>query len=253
MKVRNASRVALVAACAAIVGTAVGVPSAGAQSLNGWIGPASVNGQNYLHYSTISNTPLFADTRMYTTFGNALPAYYFGVRSRLFLSGALCAINPAKYNSAPAASITDPTSGDCGPGWYNSHGFVLAKDTNGYQQLVTFPTDPLYWEAGAAAAEVPESARELRTNDKGQTVGSGEAAQSDADLPDLILSYGTKGEIGYIKSADIPAAPTTEDEIRQLPHVTQADGSAVAAQPSVTIPLYAEDGTTVVGEFRVGN
>ncbi|APE12751.1 hypothetical protein BO226_25775 (plasmid) [Rhodococcus sp. 2G] len=191
---------------------------------------------------------------MYTAFGGALPAYYFGVRSRLFLSGALCAINPAKYNTSPASSITDPTSGDCGPGWYNSHGFALAKDTNGFQQLITFPTDPLYWETNTPApVEVSESERALRTNEQGQTIGSGEDAQSDAELPDLVLAYGTEGQLGYIRSADIPAPPATEDEVRNLPKVAQPDGTVVATQPSVTIPLYADDGVSVIGDFRIGN
>jgi hypothetical protein len=226
-------------------------PSASAASVNGWIGPTPVvNGNSYLHYSTISNTPLFADTRIYTSFGYAVPAYTMGVRSRLFKSGALCVINPVKYNATSTGSLTGPTSGDCGPGSYNSHGFVLVDDGTDYQEFVTFPTNPLDW--GGAAAAPASAAQEIQQNSRGETFGSAESITDDADLPDLILSIGTNGQTGYIKSSDIPATPATKAQAASLPESTDSSGQRVRTTSAKTVPLYESDGTTVVGQFRIG-
>lgn len=238
MSVKSFVRSLLVAGAAVTVVSTAVAPSASAASLNGWIGPTPVvNGNSYLHYSTISNTPLFASTRIYTSFGYAVPAYTLGVRSRLFKSGALCVINSVKYNTTSTGSLTDPTSGDCGPGWYNSHGFVLVDDGTNYQEFVTFPTDPLQWGEAAAA---PAADQRIERNSRGQTYGSAASITDDADLPDLILSVGTNGRTGYIRSADIPATPKTK-----------AEATALRGASAKTVPVYESDGTTVVDQFRI--
>lgn len=244
---------AVLAIGSALAISATAAPTASAASQNGWIGPTpTINGNSYLHYSTISNTPLFADTRIYTSFGFAVPAYTLGVRSRLFKSGALCVINPVKYNATPTGSLTGPTSGDCGPGSYNSHGFVLVDDGTDYQEFITFPTNPLNWGGSSAAATTQKSAP-VERNARGQSYGSAATTTKDADLPDLILSIGTKSETGYIKASDLPPTPKTKAEAAALPKTTDASGRAVSTAQSKTIPLYKSDGTTVIGQFRVGS
>ena len=72
---------------------------------------------------------------------------------------------------------------------------------------------------------------ESGTNTQGETFGS--AANPD-DAPDLIASYGTNGELGYVKTSDLPATDP---------------GSSTGQRYS--IPLYANDGQTVKGEFTI--
>ncbi|MCQ4118390.1 hypothetical protein [Rhodococcus tibetensis] len=73
--------------------------------------------------------------------------------------------------------------------------------------------------------------------------------QSDAELPDLVLAYGTNGETGYVKSSALTTAPATVEEVTKLPTTTLADGTTVFSAGPSTVPLYAEDGVTVIGEF----
>lgn len=101
-----------------------------------------------------------------------MPSAFIGVRSRLFSSGALRVIKPYKYNSSPASSVNDPTTGDCGPGFYNSHGFVRAFNGTTYQEFVTFPSDPLEFTAPAARG----------TNEQGESYGSGRMRRSMLSL-----------------------------------------------------------------------
>lgn len=237
-------------ACVAVAATATAIaPVADAATKDGWIGPTPIiNGNSYLHYSTISNTPLFANTRIYTSFGYAVPAYTMGVRSRLFKSGALCVINPVKYNATATGSLTDPTSGDCGPGWYNSHGFVLVDDGTNYQEFVTFPTDPLKWgESGAA----PAVDTKIKRNENGQTYGSAAEITDDSQLPDLVSAIGTNGRSGYIKSADIPKTPKTKAQARALPERTEPSGQRVRATAPKRVPVYESNGTTIIDQFQV--
>ena len=218
------------------LGLSLGTGAAGAQTLSGWIGPtAPSNGIIYLHYSTISNTPLYAETRVYTQLGSVTPPHDMGVQSRLFKSGVMCKINDFKYNSVAANSFTDRTSGDCGTGSYNSHGFVSVFDGSNYVTYPTFPTNPLNYTAPPAltarGADSFTGKAESGTNSRGETFGS--AADPD-NSPDLIASYGTNGELGYVKASDLPAA----------------DPNSRAGQGS-SIPLYASDGQTVKGEFTI--
>ncbi|WP_328811714.1 hypothetical protein [Rhodococcus sp. NBC_00294] len=238
MKKLSAARSAIAVAAAMAALTVAGAPAASADTRTGWVGSTGpVNGQLYLHTSTISNTPLFADTRIYTAFGGTVPSAFIGVRSRLFSSGALCVIKPYKYNSSPASSVNDPTTGDCGPGFYNSHGFVRAFNGTTYQEFVTFPSDPLEFTAPAARG----------TNEQGESYGSGEDAKVDAELPDLVLAYGTDGQLGYVRAADIAEPQLDKSQIEALDEV---NGSFV--QETRVVPLLASDGATTLGEFRIG-
>lgn len=82
------------------------------------------------------------------------------------------------------------------------------------------------------------------TNSNGQTYGSDEHATSMATEPDLILAQGTNGKTGYVLKSDL------------FGHLPQNPQQAVAmdaqAEQSHTIPLYASNGTTVIGTFKVG-
>jgi hypothetical protein len=76
-------------------------------------------------------------------------------------------------------------------------------------------------------------------NERGITYGSALGANSPADEPDLILAYGVDGTLGYVLKTDLYGEDPASPEV----------AAARATTQRVSIPLYAEDGTTVIGEF----
>lgn len=208
--------------------------AASAQSQTGWVGPTpAVNGVVYLHSSTISDTPaLAASTAIYPAFGQPVPAFRIGVQSRLFKSGVLCQITPWQYNPNSTARLENKTSGNCGTGSYNSHGFVQATDGVNSSTFVTFPTNPIDYTAPAAARSAQTAAPadlSTGTNTNGETFGSAAEADSPESVPDLIASYGNDGTFGYVKADDVVSVDDA----------------------TTSVPLYSSDGTTVLGSLDV--
>jgi hypothetical protein len=81
------------------------------------------------------------------------------------------------------------------------------------------------------------------TNANGQTYGSLLKSTSSATDPDLVQVIATNSEAGYVYSSQLnQAAPSSP-------------AAAVAQQAANTtgqfIPVYAQDGTTVIGQFEV--
>ena len=74
-------------------------------------------------------------------------------------------------------------------------------------------------------------------NENGMTYGSGARVDADDPGPDLVAAYGIHGRCGFIRSADRQGA--TE----------RVAGSDPGGRD---IPLYAQDGVTVIGSFRIG-
>jgi hypothetical protein len=222
----------------------IGAGDASAATKVSWVGPTppGQGGQIYLTTSTINNAPLEASSRIYTSFGNSVPAAEMGVQARLFKSGVLCQITSYIYNPLPANTLTTNTYGDCGSGSYNSHGFVRYWTGTAYGDFLTFPTDPLNFTAPPAARSTQEApATTITTNSRGQTAGSAENARTPDEQPDLIAAYGTNGEAGYIKKQDLA---------KDQPN-TPTEASSLSRSRAQTVPLYALDGTTTVGSFTI--
>jgi len=97
--------------------------------------------------------------------------------------------------------------------------------------------------ATAAQGNNAPSSPSYSVNDSGETYGSARSATSPAEEPDLIEAMATNGEVGYVRGSDLTLPATTpEDNIRN---------NDVYAR-GFTIPVYASDGKTVIGEFVVG-
>jgi hypothetical protein len=78
-------------------------------------------------------------------------------------------------------------------------------------------------------------------NDSGMTYGSGAGIDADDPGPDLVSAYGTNGRCGFVRGADLPRPGRTL-------------AGAIAATPEEReIPLYAQDGVTVIGTFGGGS
>lgn len=229
----------------------MGTPSALAATSTGWTGSTgNVGGTLYLHNSSITNSPAVrADSSAWTVFGELIVPGNVGILTRLFKSGVLCEAQGYFYITAPANTYTLSTSGaDCGPGSYNSHGLQKFWDGSKYVDAITFPSSPLDFPApaGRAAEEAPAPF----VNERGERGGSAEGIESDAELPDLIAAYGTNNEVGYVKKTDLVSGPVSKDQALALP-TTTSGATEGHHEPSRTVPLYGEDGVTVLGEFRI--
>ncbi|MDF2938676.1 MAG: hypothetical protein K0Q90_4049 [Paenibacillaceae bacterium] len=96
-------------------------------------------------------------------------------------------------------------------------------------------------------APVPQtegkSKHELPRNNDGKAYGSLSDAKSFEDAPDLISAQGIDGTGGYIKFTDaFEEAPRNPEEAIER-QKNRIPGSRL-------IPLYDQDGVTVIGQFR---
>lgn len=81
-------------------------------------------------------------------------------------------------------------------------------------------------------------------NESGLTYGGDVYGEDHLD-PDLILAYGTNGELGYVYSRDLnPSNPKTPEEA--LNNQREKDGQML-------IPLYDKEGVEVIGQFLLGD
>ncbi len=81
-------------------------------------------------------------------------------------------------------------------------------------------------------------------NANGMTYGSGANIDEHDPGPDLILAYGVDGTLGYVRSTDRPQAARTLAEARAAMESADPTGH--------DIPLYAQDGVTVIGSLHIG-
>lgn len=80
-------------------------------------------------------------------------------------------------------------------------------------------------------------------NVHGQTYGSQLESVSPATDPDLIQAIATNGAVGYVRSKDLNVP---------LPSTPEAALAQARASVQRSIPVYAQDGQTVIGAFVVG-
>ena len=92
----------------------------------------------------------------------------------------------------------------------------------------------------------PSSGPTYPVNVKGQTYGSGVNATSTQG-PDLIAVQATNGKSGYAYRTQLdPPLPT------KLLTPKQVDTQDARAAKGYTIPVYAVNGTAVIGKFMIG-
>ncbi len=95
---------------------------------------------------------------------------------------------------------------------------------------------------------------EYPLNKAGQTYGSSLNATSPADEPDLILVYTTDGELGYAKKVDLDHASGADIQSPEEAVAWQKAKDKLArsgVNADETVPVYKEDGTTLIGEFTL--
>jgi hypothetical protein len=88
-----------------------------------------------------------------------------------------------------------------------------------------------------------------KVNGQGETYGSAERALAPSQLPDLIQVQATNGVTGYIKKADLLGPAPTLQQVLGYPRDSQ--GNFVAPPTATSLPVYASNGATQVGDFEV--
>lgn len=201
-------------AATVLVGVAAAVlslpGSASAQTEIGWTGSTPVyDGNLYLHNSSISNDAgIVARTKLWTATGATVAPGFLGVRARLFKSGVVCEVVGYRFNTAWTSTLESASTADCGPGSYNSHGFIKVNSSSGTHEFFTFPSNPLNF-AGSASARSANSEDAVVPQD---TVTVGDAtygpynASDEGAQPDFVAAFTDSGEIGYVNSAALDAA-----------------------------------------------
>jgi hypothetical protein len=119
---------------------------------------------------------------------------------------------------------------------------------------------PQYIEAAksdTAVSTTPEEEKtDWPTNTSGQTYGSSRTAKSFSDRPDLIAAISQDGTRGYVLRDELDKASGAPGIAYNSPEDGIAWQKQRAAQRAAgqvtTIPLYAQDGKTVIGSFKIG-
>ena len=108
--------------------------------------------------------------------------------------------------------------------------------------------------AGPGQDVTPMPEPSYATNEHGLTYGSAADATSPGGEPDLIAAMTTDGRDGYVRKTDLDDADgTTAAASFTSPEDALAWQAERQAMGDIAIPVYERDGTTVIGEFVVGN
>jgi len=116
---------------------------------------------------------------------------------------------------------------------------------------VLFSPQGLSAELGIETAPMPEPTYSV--NSSGETFGSATEARSPKEEPALIQAEATNGKAGYVRKAELDAV-NGADAMDSFKSPEDALAWQTANQgKEFTIPVYLQDGVTVIGEFLVTN
>lgn len=107
-----------------------------------------------------------------------------------------------------------------------------------------------------AAFALERRAKAFKVNAGGQTYGTMEGVGPNSpEVPVLIAAIGIDGSKGYIYKADLDKdMPETPEEAQKYMEMLNSRIEEIAKTGEKyvwTIPLYAEDGETVIGEYGI--
>lgn len=155
-----------------------------------------------------------------------------GSLARLYLNGSLVKSTGVIYNDGGAQSIIASTPTNSTRGNYKAGGtsYIYNPSTGSYSAhtLINSP-----------AQTFSDSEVEIIRNENGEIYGSEYELLLYGIQPDLVSAIGVDGTEGYVKEADINAVPQTLEEALEY------------TPTAYEVPLYEEDGETVIGTFIV--
>ena len=201
----------------------------------------TVYGVTYTFYSSIDETwDHDIESRVGVEVSKTVGAGYIGAKNRIYTSdGTLARASDWVYNSNNVqTNIGFLFFLDAEPyTYYYSKGQVQLYNGNGYTTY-TCNSTPYISVSNSRSTSVP-------VNCNGETYGSEVFLNQMGIEPDLIKALGENGVIGYVKADDLDNSPVIcpEDISEYLSNLSEHR----------TIPLYAEDGITVIGSFVIDN
>lgn len=188
---------------------------------------ATVLGYTYSYYSSIhgSGSEVWGYTNIMVDGKENVPVGYMGLNSNLYDDeGALVKTSGWQYNDKSAAGMSISGGKYYKEGTYYSKGQVKLYNGDGYNTYTAYATPNM--------AIKSYNLTQIDVNDNGQTYGSDMLTYYEEDIPDLILAIGINGVKGYIYSS-------------------QLYGESNSTSSSRLIPLYENDGITVIGAFEI--
>ena len=163
------------------------------------------------------------------------PAGYIGVDARLYTSdGVLRTSSGWIYTDGECSGMSRGSSYVNDKNTFYSKGQVKIYNGNGYNTYIcnSSPNVQTY------------SIMQYPTNAKGETYGSDYYSTCEYDSPDLILVEGMEGNTGYVKYEDLNRG----GECSTL-------NAAIEYQKDISvqkeIPVYLEDGGTIIDSFAI--
>ncbi|MFD0716969.1 peptidase [Paenibacillus sp. GCM10027626] len=178
---------------------------------------------------------------------------YMGGQARLFNeSGNLAAASTFEYNTSAVATffVNSPTIKTAGKYYSQSKGRFYNGD--GYTEFTGYKSPIQQFDVPTLTSTINKSVditaditpimllSEYGVNDNGETYGSALSEYSIGVEPDLVSAIGTNGVEGYVRATDLAPNVLSPDEV--IEYMNEKGNSQ-------TIPLYADNGTTVLGEF----
>lgn len=166
------------------------------------------------------------------------PTGYYGINARLYnesgtlISGDNWIYNPDSYTYGRTVySNSTSTSGT-----YYSKAQMKFYNGNGYNTY-TCNTSP-YMQR-----DIGVPMEEYKINENGQTYGSDFYAETIDEMPDLIRVLGINNREGYVYRTDLHWEPENLEDV--LEYISLGNISR-------SIPVYLEDGITVIDSFEIG-
>ena len=229
-----------------------------AMAVNSSKSSTTKNGRTYHFWSAADAASRALSGAGFITASSAVPAGDLGVSVRVYMKqgsqGVLLDSSDYAYNENSNAdaffqnyNYTYGAAGETGTQSYRVRsGIKIWDERSGV--YVTYTTEPTpYVSKGGSVMEVRNSAGDeisIQSNVKGEIYGPECELNEIGIEPDLILAMGKDGTVGYVKAADLegPEINTPEEAL--------ADQMQRPGQRE--IPLYLEDGETVIGSFVVG-
>lgn len=201
----------------------------------------TVYGYQYQFYSLIHNE-VAGQVNFQTTAklanGSTIPVGYIGTKSQLYSSeGILKHATTWAYSQGAGTVELTSSSYSATSGYYFSQGQVKLYNGSGYNYYDAYAT--ANFAPGRTA--IPDSYTTIEENAHGEIYGSKFFLNQINVEPDLILAEEVDGSIGYIRATDL------DDGISTPAAATESMLNSAARY----IPLYENDGTTVIGTFLI--
>lgn len=201
----------------------------------------TVYGVKYTYYSTIDESSGgYVEGGVVVAVDKTVGEGYIGAKLRLYTSdGTLAKTSDWRYNSGDVktnigfAFYLSPTSGT----YYYSKGQVQLYNGDGYTTYTCTATPNISVNSKSAVT--------VDVNQNGEIYGSEIFLNEFGIEPDLIRAIGENDVVGYVRASDLDAVFATCPG-----NVSEYMSSC---QDQRVLPLYAEDGETVLGSYVIDN